>query len=250
MTTDELPQTLTVTLSSLAELAGADSHAARRVFGHAASKLLSLAVSFQEAGRIAEALFVCRAARSVAPPDAEELPAIEAKLRALGEGEARGERGWEEYAGALARELAEARAPKNLFRDDPRGEKTLDSFKVSDDGAGCLTSVAFWVTIAAACFMLQWCGVIKTRTPRAPIYSPPPFNGPNLNFNVNLNYNVAPLNLSPYTEPSPRGTTTPRGRRRRQSRGEVFDIPPPLIAPVAPPVNAPARPANRNAPPR
>ncbi|MET0622668.1 MAG: hypothetical protein ABW250_06800, partial [Pyrinomonadaceae bacterium] len=49
-------------LAEFVELAGEDFYATRRVFGHAASKLLRLAVSFEEAGRKPEALVVCRAA--------------------------------------------------------------------------------------------------------------------------------------------------------------------------------------------
>src|SRR5215207_6657964 len=67
-------------LADFARLAGPDSFYARRVFEHAASKLFKLAVSFEEAGQAQEALFVCLRARALAPPESEELAAVEAKL--------------------------------------------------------------------------------------------------------------------------------------------------------------------------
>ncbi|HEX8351395.1 MAG TPA: hypothetical protein VF611_00620, partial [Pyrinomonadaceae bacterium] len=150
-------------LAEFAELAGADSYAGRRVFGHAASKLLRLAVSFEEVGRRPEALFVCRKALALAPPGSEESAAAEEKLGALGAGEASREMDDGGYAAALARALSEGRAPRKLFRDDPKGGKTLDDFTNKSDRAGCLTSAAVWLALAVACFGLQRCGVINTR---------------------------------------------------------------------------------------
>ena len=63
-------------LAEFAGLAGADSYAARRVFEHAASKLLRLAEGFEAAGRREEALFVCLKARALAPPGCDGLAAI------------------------------------------------------------------------------------------------------------------------------------------------------------------------------
>ncbi|MDT5272666.1 MAG: hypothetical protein QOH49_4852 [Acidobacteriota bacterium] len=199
-------------LADFARLAGADSFYTRRVFEHASSKLFKLAVSFEETLRPQEALFVCLKARALAPPEAEELTTIDAKLVALGAvGELR-ERSQGEYASALARELEDARVPPKLFRDDPKGGKTLDSFTRKSDAPGCVTSVGFWLVMVMVGVGLRACVGDKPRY--TPIYSLPTINvKPNLNFNVNLNYNIPPpLNLSPYTYPSP------RGRRRRPPR--------------------------------
>lgn len=203
-----------VRLADFARLAGADSFYARRVFEHASSKLLKLASAFEEIQRPWEALFVCHKARALAPPESEELAAVEAKLVALGAAEGLGERSQGEYAAALARELEDARVPPKLFKDDPKGGMTLDGYTRKRDAPGCLTSVGFWLLMVALGIGLKACGVINTRSTRTPIHSLPALNiTPNLNFNVNLNYNVQPLNLSPLTDP--RATRTPRERRRR-----------------------------------
>jgi hypothetical protein len=233
-------------LAEFASLAGADSYAARRVFEQASSKLLRLAVSFEEAGRTQEALFVCRKAHALAPPGSEELPEIVGKLRALGAGEESGARGAGRggYEAALARGLADSGAGAKLFRDDPRGEKTLDSFTTQGDTAGCLTSAAFWVALIVACLGLQWCGVINTRPTRTPIHSLPPLNiRPNMNFGVpNMNYNIPPpLNLRPYTEGPPRGARQPGGRKKRRPR-EESPVTPPTVIERAPGRDATPRP--------
>ena len=219
-------------LADFARLAGPDSFYARRVFEHAASKLFKLAVSFEEAGQKQEALFVCLKARALAPPDSEESSDIDAKLSALGAAEGLGERSQGEYNAALARELEDARVPSKLFKDDPKGGLTLDGYTRKSDAPGCLTSVAFWLLMVGVGIGLKSCGVINTRPTRPPIESLPALNvRPNLNFNVNLNYNIPPpLNLSPYTDPPPRGR-----RRRRAARNDNVPLPPPpAFEPAAP----------------
>ncbi|HEX6183091.1 MAG TPA: hypothetical protein VFZ44_04200 [Pyrinomonadaceae bacterium] len=216
-------------LAEFAELAGADSYSARRVFEHAATKLFRLAVAFEEAKRPQEALFVCRKAHALAPPGAEELPAIESKLRALGAAEE--SREWEagEYAAALAVGLSTESAPWKLFRDDKRGSRLLGSFSKKSDTPGCLTSVAFWLVLVVACFGLQRCGVINMRSRRTSINSLPPSLNirPDLNFNhLNMNYNIPPpLNLRPYAEPPPKSTRQPGGKGRRPPRGAASPTP-------------------------
>lgn len=203
-------------LADFARLAGADSFYARRVFEHASSKLFKLAVSFEETGRTQEALFVCLKARALAPPESKELADIEAKLSALGAGGDLRERSQGEYEAALARELVDATEPRKLFKDDPKGGKTLDSYTRKSDVPGCLTSVAFWLLMVGVGVGLKVCGVISTRPTRTPLQTLPALNiRPNLNYNVNLNYNTPPpLNLRLYTEP-PRAERTTRERRRR-----------------------------------
>jgi hypothetical protein len=231
-------ETLRPRLAEFAELAGADSYAARRVFEHAASKLLRLAVAFDDAAQRQEALFVCYTARMFAPPGSEELPAIDAKLLALGVVEDSRERSLAEYAGGVMSALTRAGAPPKLFRDDPKGEKTLDSFTSKSDTPGCLTSVAFWLALVVACVGLRACGVINMRSTRTPINSPPPLNlRPNLNYNLNLNYNVPPpLNLRPYNDPLPKIRRQPGGKSRRQPLD--VPLPPPTTIERAPNVNA------------
>ena len=219
-------------LSDFARLAGADSFHARRVFEHASAKLLKLAVAFEEAERPQEALFVCLKARALAPPDSEELSAIDAKLAALGAAEESRERSQAEYTAALVRELEDARVPPKLFKDDPKGGKTLDSFTRKDDRAGCLTSVGFWLAMVVLGAGLRTCGVINTRSTRTPLNSLPTINlRPNLNYNINVNYNIPPpLNLPALTEP------TPRGRKRRPPRNTnaTPELPPSTIERASP----------------
>ena len=116
--------------------------------------------------------------------------------------------------------------PPKLFRDDPKGGKTLDSYTRKRDVPGCLTSVAFWLLMVGAGVGLKACGVINTRPTRTPIESLPALNvRPNLNFN--LNYNVRPLNLPP-----PLTAPTPRGRRKRRAQGNDNATPSPPPATV------------------
>lgn len=214
-------------LADFARLAGPDSFHARRVFEHASSKLFKLAVSFEEIGQTQEALFVCLKARALAPPESEELADIDAKLSALGAAAESRERSQGEYDAALARELEDARVPPKLFRDDPKGGKTLDGYTRKSDVPGCLTSVAFWLLMVGVGAGLKVCGVISSRPTRTPIEALPALRvTPNLNFNVNvnLNYNIPPLNLpTPLTEPSSRG----RRKRRAQGNENAMPLPPP-----------------------
>ena len=226
-------------LADFARLAGADSFYARRVFEHAASKLFKLASAFEEAGQAREALFVCLKACSLAPPESEELAAAEAKLVALGAAEGAAGRSQGEYAAALARELEDARVPPKLFKDDPKGGKTLDSYSRRSDAPGCLTSLGFWLAMVVCCVVAQRCGLINMRQTRTPVNSLPAMNlRPNLNLNLNLNYNVRPLVLPPLTAPRP--ARTPRERRRRTPRGvNAPPLPPPTTIERAP-ANSPA----------
>ena len=217
-------------LADFARLAGPGSFYARRVFEHAASKLFGLAVAFEEAGQTREALFVCLKARALAPPESEELAAAEAKLAALGAAAGLGAGSQAEYAAALARELEDARVPPKLFKDDPQGGKTLDSYSRKRDAPGCLTSVGFWLLMVGVGVGLRGCGFFNTRPTRTPLQSLPALNlRPNLNFNVNQSYNIPPpLSLSPYADPTPRGTRRPRDRRRRPPRNDnATPAPPP-----------------------
>jgi hypothetical protein len=229
-------------LAEFAELAGADSYPARRVFEHAASKLFGLAVAFDAAGRPQEALFVCHTARLLAPDGSEELPAIDFKLGALGDFEEPHERSPAEYGEGVMRALTAESPPWKLFRDDRKGDRPLGSFSNKSDTPGCLTSVAFWLVMVVACFGLQWCGVINMRSRRTSINSLPPLNiRPDLNFNhLNMNYNIPPpLNLSPYAEPPPKSTRPPGGKGRRPPRGAASPTPTTTNSGGAPNVNSP-----------
>ena len=229
-------------LAEFALLAGADSYFARRVFEHAASKLFQLAAAFEEAGRSEEGRFVCLKARELAPPGAEELPAVEEKLRALGGGGVLGRKDWDTYGDALARELADAWVPDRLFKDDPKGVKTPEGSQGQQaDSAGCLTTALCYLFVVAVCFGMQKCGIINTRPTRTPINSLPPLNvapkPPALN--LNLNYNLRALNLSPYvTEPPEK--KRPRGRKRRPPQnGSAPAAPPPTATRAAPDTPSP-----------
>jgi hypothetical protein len=213
-------------LADFARLARVDSFYARRVFEHAASKLFKLAVLFEEAQRPEEALFVCHTARLFAPPESEELPAILAKLHTLGVVEEAHDRSPTGYGERVMSALTRERLRPKLFKDDPKGGKTLDSYTRKSDTPGCLTSVAFWLLMVGLGVGLRTCGGSYTRTRYTPTGSLPTINlRPNLNYNVNFNYNVN-LNYNippPLTEPTPRGA-----KRRRATRNDnTMPVPPP-----------------------
>lgn len=234
-------------LAEFDALAGADSYFARRVFEHAASKLLRLAEAFDLAGRREESIFVCLKARALAPADCEPLPAIEEKLRALGAGEEIRVREADEYREDLTRELADGRVPSKLFKDDSAGGKTLDSFTTPQQASssGCTVSVGFWLAIVMVTVLLQWCGVIKPRTSRTTFDSLPRMTftpePPNLNFKIDI---PPPLNLNlrPYVIEPP-GASRSRGRRRAHTRTS----PPGTNEGELPPLNLNA-PSNLNTP--
>ena len=224
---------VTQDLSEFTRAAGASHYAARRVLEHAASKLLLLSERFEEAGRREESLFVALKAYALAPPDCETAASAGARLLALGADGAVRERKPDDYAEELAHELSDTREPPKLFRDDPKGDKTLDSlFKTHGDWQSrpaARNRSNYWfgllmcATFAFTCFALQRCGVINTRPSRTfpggfPVPTYTPFQM-NLNYNLNLNLN---LNIQPYPIPTPLTLDEPgrqtRGRKKRANR--------------------------------
>lgn len=212
-------------LSEFAAVTGASHYAARRLLEHAASKLLQLSDCFDSAGRREENLFVALKSHALAPPGGEANAAAEAKLRALGFGETIRSKTDESYADGLARELSDTREPEKLFKDDPAGEKTLDSFFTPQQKkSGFWPALLVCLGFAFTCFGLQFCGVIKTSPSRTypggfpmPTYTP---------FQMNLNYNLN-LNVRPYPLPTPLILDVPgadkpaRNRRRRANRRDA-----------------------------
>jgi hypothetical protein len=187
-------------LASFVELAGADSYAVRRVFEHASANLLRLAESFETAGCYRESVYVCRLARSLAPPASEKLPEIESKLRALDAGEGLAERTFEQYAVALPRVLPEVRVPPDMFKDDPRGGTTLDGAAPrAANASGGLTSCLFWLLMVAVGVGVRAC-IGASSGPRYPVNSLPRLTMPPPD--LNFNYNVAPPNVNLYRPPS------------------------------------------------
>ena len=210
-------------LSEFAAVAGASHYAARRVLEHAASKLLQLSDCFDRAGRREESLFVALKSHALAPPGGEANVAAETKLCALGFGETIRAKTNESYASELARELSDTREPEKLFKDDPVGEKTLDSFFTPRKRSEFWLALLVCMGFAFTCFGLQFCGVIKTSPSRtypgsfpAPTYTP---------FQLNLNYNLN-LNVRPYPVPTPLILDVPgadkpaRVRKRRANRND------------------------------
>lgn len=217
---------VTQDLCEFTRAAGASHYAARRTLEHAASKLLLLSERFDEAFRHEESLFVALKAHALAPPGTEASTSASAKLRALGAGEAARERTEDEYADAVVLELSDSREPEKLFKNDPKGDQTLDFFLKTHADRRLLSSRErsnFWfglLTCAAfvfTCFALQRCGVMNTRPSRtfpgsfpAPSYTPFQMN---LNYNYNLN-----LNIQPYPVPTPLVLDEPGRRTRARKR--------------------------------
>jgi hypothetical protein len=224
-------------LAEFASAAGASHYAARRLFEHAASKLLQLSERFDSLGRSEESLFVALKSRALAPPGAEAREKAEARLRALGADEAIRVETEDEYVAALARELADAREPAKLFKDDKKGEATIDrfinafagegnSFVAPRRNTGFLPALLMCLGFAFTCFALQFFGVIKTSPSRTyprgvpmPTYTPFQLN---LNYNYNLN-----LNIRPYPIPTPLTLDEPRKSRstRKDKRSKRRDSP-------------------------
>jgi hypothetical protein len=206
-------------LAGFAAAAGASHYAARRVLEHVSSKLLTLSASFDSALRQEESLFVALKAHALAPPGSEASAKAWAKLCALGAGEAALERTEDAYADAVARELSDEREPDKLFKDDPKGERTLDSFLLTQEKSGFWPALLTCVAFVFTCFALQFCGVVNTRPSRTypggfpvPAYTP---------FQLNLNYN---LNIQPYPIPTPLVLDDPgKPKRGRRSRARPRD---------------------------
>jgi hypothetical protein len=206
-------------LGEFARAAGASHYAARRVLEHAASKLLLLAQRFEEAGRRDESIVVALKAYALAPPASEACAEASAKLRALGVPEIFQTKTVEGYADALARELSDEREHAKLFKDDLKGDKTIEALlaprrKKPELWPALLTCVGF----AFTCFALQFCGVVNLKSSKTypggfpvPTYTP-------FQLNLNYNYNVN-LNVQPYPLPTPLVLDEPgrpkRGRKRR-----------------------------------
>ena len=238
-------------LAEFASAAGASHYSARRVLEHAASKLLQLSERFDSLGRPEESLFIALKSRALAPPGGEARAKADERLRALGADEAIRVETEDEYAAALARELADAREPEKLFKDDAKGEATIDRFinAFASDGAsfaaprrntGFLPALLTCLGFAFTCFALQFFGVIKTSpSPNYPRGVPMPTYTP---FQMNLNYNLN-LNIRPYPIPTPLTLDEPRKGRstrgnkranRRDSRPRVGNDNALLLPPPAP----------------
>jgi hypothetical protein len=234
-------------LSEFARAAGASHYAARRVLEHVASKLLLLSERFGEAARREESLFVALKAHALAPPGTEARAKADERLRALGADEAIRVGADDEYAASLARELSDTREPEKLFKDDPAGDKTLDSFFNSRTRwSPPRSNKGFWQALltclgfAFTCFALQFFGVIKTSPSRTyPRGIPMPTYTPfQMNYNYNLNLNIRPYTIpTPLTLDEPRKAKSTRGGKRanrRDSRPRVGNDNALLLPPPAP----------------
>jgi hypothetical protein len=212
---------ITRELSEFVAIAGASHYAARRVLEHAASKLLQLSDAFDRAGRRGESIYVALKSYALAPPGGETDSAAAVKLRAPVPFDITHIKSDENYAEWVARELADTREPEKLFKDDPAGEKSLDSFFTPQKKkSGFWPALLVCLGFAFTCFGLQFCGVIKTSPPRTypggipmPTYTP---------FQMNLNYNLN-LNIRPYPLPTPLildvpGADKPARNRKRRAR--------------------------------
>jgi hypothetical protein len=236
-------------LSEFTRAAGASHYAARRVLEHTSSKLFLLSERFEEAGRREESLFVALKAHALAPPDTEARKRAWERLCVLGASHGASEKTEDEYADAVAHELSDTREPEKLFKNDPKGEQTLDSlFKTHADWqsrsdarqkSGLVSVLLTCMAFIFTCFALQRCGGLSTRPSRpfpgsfpAPTYTPFQMN---LNYNYNLN-----LNIQPYPIPTPLTLDEPgrrtRGRKRRPrprdsntrvQNGNALLLPPP-----------------------
>lgn len=217
-------------LSEFVRAAGASHYAARRLLEHTSAKLILLSERFEQASRREESLFVALKAHAIAPPASEARARARERLCAVGAGDAGRETAEDGHADAPARELSDTRAPAGLFKDDPAGERTMDSFfralprggvAPARKGSDLWNVLLVCFGVALMCISSQRCGLINTRPSRTyPGGFPPPTYTPfQMNYNYNLNLN---LNIQPYPMPTPLVLEEPgrpaRRRRRRANR--------------------------------
>jgi hypothetical protein len=226
-------------LSDFLKLAGAHSHAARRVFEHAAENLYELSNAYDQNGQRAQSLFVCLKARALAPNGSVTLPLIEDKLREHG-AELK-DRTEEDFVALLAHELRERREPAGLFKDSAlASDRTLAGAygRRSTSSSSFSIALLLWLMIVASFFATNKCAGPPTSGPYPSLPYPPGalnFNGRdnwyNYNYNVNLQFPPLPLiKFPPYLVEPPNTSGRKRARRPRQAQPRVSPggtLPPP-----------------------
>lgn len=222
------------------ELGGPHSPYVRRALERAADKLKELAERFRSLGLHEQARSLLRESHALAPPGSDARAQIEAAIDANGLS-ASVSNGVDDYAGALARELALRRVPPALPKTyEPPVVNTSNAATSSPDGCA---SVVFWVLLIVSCFALKSC---EKSTTRAPMIPPP------VNFRTNMNYNLdvrtpAPVIIPPYVlDPSANHNASRRNKRRATPRAKIDDTMP-LNINITPPRNI-FGPPNRNEP--
>ncbi|MGB8510336.1 MAG: hypothetical protein WCD76_18305 [Pyrinomonadaceae bacterium] len=143
-------------LKRMLDLAGADSHAARRVFESAASNLNDLATFYREIGETASAASLYQRAWTLAPPGCATLLAIEENLRPSVQGEGARVKTEEGYAAAIESELRIKPPRAAMFTQYLSPQKNVSE-------AGC-TSSLLWVGLGILIFIiLSRCGGSSSR---------------------------------------------------------------------------------------
>jgi hypothetical protein len=239
-------------LRDLAGIGGAENAYVRRALERASDKLKDLADRFSNIGLHEQSITLLLEARALAPPGCDALERVRAALLIEYPRAQVGEKSSEEYASALARELAVTREPPKL----PEAY-AAPPFVKTDTSDGCGTSAFFWLAMVVLCVALRTCGGINTR--RSTTFPPTNFR---MNLNVNTNINipkftpVPPTVMPPYLMPTENRNAGRRPRRRgAQTRGTTnntttlnLNHSPPFI--ITTPLNRNASSPNRNAPPR
>ncbi|MBC7933153.1 MAG: hypothetical protein H7Z38_21530 [Rubrivivax sp.] len=235
-------------LRDFVEMGGAESHYVRRALEHASDKLRELADRYRSMGLHQQSAMLLLEARALAPDGCEALESIRAALLIQNPAAEVGERSYEEYAHALARELAESRLPPKLskaYAAAPVGERD------TSDG-GCVTTAFFWLFLILCCFGLQRCGLLNTK--RSTTLPPANLRMLNMNYDRGIpmpKYTpMPPIVMPPYLMPHDNRNAGRRARRRGAQPSGTTDntmnlnLSPPVV--VKPPLNRNAASPNRN----
>ncbi|MCA1592250.1 MAG: hypothetical protein LC754_06290 [Acidobacteria bacterium] len=200
-------QRLRPLLKKIFDIAGAESHAARRAFELAASNLYDLATYYEEIGDSNLSFIIARAAWKLAPPESATLRLIEEKVRPGDPAQRIVDKSDAGYAAVLAAELR----PTISAQPDLFTQFTAAPQPKSNKGCTSLLWIGFGLLM---CVMLGKCGSPGLRQGRK--YTPPP--------PTNFNYNIAipqPFpRLNPMLYPELRPVQPPQVVRKRKRAGQ------------------------------
>jgi rhodanese-related sulfurtransferase len=157
-------------LKKMLELAGSESHVARRMFAAAADALDELAEGFETAFDNESRVKMLRRAWQLAPPASASLLLIEEHLIAAGDANARPSKTEADYVRQLAATMREPVAPPELFTAYIRQEEAEKKLDAWGKGASKFVFVVVVALFVGKCFN----SLPGSRSPRG--YQPYNFN--------------------------------------------------------------------------
>jgi rhodanese-related sulfurtransferase len=167
-------------LKKILELAGSESHVARRMFAAAADALDELAEGFETAFDNESRVKMLRRAWQLAPPASASLLLIEEHLTSAGDASERPSKTEADYARQLAAAMREPVAPPELFTAYIRQEEAEKKLDAWGKGASKFVFIVVVALFVGKCFN----SLPGSRSPRGyqpynfnvamPRYTPPP----------------------------------------------------------------------------